>query len=137
MTHQNNFQDVLAFHTKFEVPLSNKPSLLNDEAYNFRLNFMQEELREFVDGHYDKNLTKAFDSLIDLVYVAHGTALMMGCTPEMWQEMWSAVQSANMTKVRAVSSDESTRSTSLDVVKPANFVPPDSAIENIIKKYSK
>jgi predicted HAD superfamily Cof-like phosphohydrolase len=134
---QTGFQDVQDFHDKFQVPLAPKPALLGDEAYNFRLGFMREELNEFVQAHYDNDLPIAFDSLIDLVYVAYGTAQMMGCTPAMWQEMWDAVQRANMSKVRASSAAESKRGTSLDVVKPAGWTSPDAAHKEIIERYSK
>jgi predicted HAD superfamily Cof-like phosphohydrolase len=134
---QTGYQDVQQFHDKFQVPLAAKPQLLDDETYNFRLGFMREELNEFVDSHYQNDLATALDSLIDLVYVAYGTAQMMGVTPAMWQEMWNAVQNANMSKVRAQSADESKRGTALDVVKPAGWVSPDAAHAEIIARYSK
>ena len=137
MTQVSGFQDVQNFHNKFEVPLASKPQLLEGEQYNFRLEFMREELNEFVDSHYHGNLPVAFDSLIDLVYVAYGTAQMMGCTPDMWQEMWNAVQEANMSKVRATSAEQSKRGTSLDVIKPAGWTSPDAKHIEIIERYSK
>jgi len=136
MTQVSGYQDVQNFHDKFQVPLAAKPQLLDDEAYNFRLKFLQEELREFVDANYHGELPKAFDALIDLVYVAYGTAQMMGCSPAMWQELWNAVQEANMSKVRASSASESKRGTSLDVVKPAGWVSPDQKHKEIIERYS-
>lgn len=136
MTQKSGFQDVRDFHDKFGVPLAAKPQFLDDEAYNFRLGFMKEELQEFVDSTYHGDLPTAFDSLIDLVYVAYGTAQMMGCSPAMWDEMWAAVQAANMSKVRATSAEQSKRGTSLDVVKPAGWVSPDVAHKEIIARYS-
>lgn len=130
------YQDVKDFHDKFNVPVSASPALLGTEAYNFRLGFIREELQEFIQAHYDKDLAMAYDSLIDLVYVAYGTAQMMGCTPAMWTEMWAAVQGANMSKVRATSAAESKRGTSLDVVKPVGWVSPDAAHAEIIERYS-
>lgn len=132
---QSAFQDVQDFHSKFEVPLATKPSLLDDSTYNFRLGFMQEELQEFVQGHFDNDLEMAFDSLIDLVYVAYGTAQMMGCTPAMWQELWDAVQVANMSKVRATSAADSKRGTSLDVVKPSGWESPSVKHKEILARY--
>jgi predicted HAD superfamily Cof-like phosphohydrolase len=130
------YQDVQNFHNKFQVPLSSVPTLLEGEAYNFRLGFMQEELQEFVQAHYDNDLEMAYDSLVDLVYVAYGTAQMMGCTPAMWAELWGAVQEANMSKVRASSAADSKRGTSLDVVKPAGWVAPDAKHKEIIARYT-
>jgi predicted HAD superfamily Cof-like phosphohydrolase len=136
MTQTTGYQDVQNFHDKFAVPLAKVPALLEGETYNFRLGFMQEELQEFVQAHYDNDLEMGFDALIDLVYVAYGTAQMMGCTPAMWQELWDAVQTANMSKVRATSAADSKRGTSLDVIKPAGWVPPNAAHKEIISRYT-
>lgn len=135
----SNISDVEKFHTKFDVPVLLKPGFLKDlhpEAQAFREKFLQEELDEFKESCAAGDLATAYDSLLDLVYVAAGTALMMGCNPAMWQEMFDAVQKANMSKVRATSSGESKRGTSLDVVKPAGWVSPDVAHKAIIEKYS-
>jgi len=137
MIQQSGYQDVSDFHSKFQVPLADTPKLLDDDTYNFRLGFMQEELREYVDSHYNNDLATALDSLIDLVYVAYGTAQMMGVSPAMWQEMWDAVQQANMSKVRATSADQSKRGTSLDVIKPFGWKSPDQAHAEIIARYTR
>jgi predicted HAD superfamily Cof-like phosphohydrolase len=84
---EKEFIDVNEFHLKFDVPMHAAPSLLNDEAYNFRLGFLHEELNEFVDAHHQKDLGTAIDSLIDLVYVSNGTALMMGFGVEDWRQL--------------------------------------------------
>jgi len=136
MTQTTGYQDVQNFHDKFAVPLATVPTLLEGEAYNFRLGFMQEELQEFVQAHFDNDLEMAYDSLVDLVYVAYGTAQMMGCTPAMWQELWNAVQDANMSKVRASSAADSKRGTSLDVVKPAGWQGPGVKHKEIIARYT-
>jgi predicted HAD superfamily Cof-like phosphohydrolase len=130
-----NFEDVQAFHSKFGIQVPEKPQLLDDDTYNFRLGFLKEELQEFINAQYHGDLATAADSLIDLVYVAIGTADMMGIGQDCWQEMWDEVQRANMSKERSSGSDDdrSTRKHSLDIVKPVDFVPPD--IEGVIKKY--
>lgn len=140
MTNKTNFSDVQDFHQKFGVPLLTKPGFLSaiaPDAQGFREKFMQEELDEFKESCAAGNLEKSFDALLDLVYVALGTAEMMGCSNEMWQELWNEVQKANMTKVRASSTGESKRGSTLDVIKPAGWTPPDVAHKEILAKYSK
>ncbi len=131
------YQDVFAFNTKFAVPMASTAQLLDDGAYNFRVGFLREELNEFVNAQYQQNLPESIDALIDLVYVAYGTAQMMGVSPAMWQEMWDAVQTANMSKVRAISIGESKRKSTLDVIKPDGWVGPQAAHLEIISRYSK
>lgn len=120
----SNYQDVADFHEKFGVPVAQEPTLLKGEALEFRKKFLQEELDEFIKAHEENDLEGAVDAMIDLVYVAMGTADFMGIGNERWQACWNEVQRANMTKVRAQSESDSKRGTSLDVVKPAGWVGP-------------
>jgi predicted HAD superfamily Cof-like phosphohydrolase len=129
MLRNSYFADVGIFHKRFGLPTyadGRKPQLLDHDTLRYRTNFMQEELDEFVKATADKSLADAADALADLVYVALGTAHLMGVP---FEEIWTEVQRANMTKVRAVSADDplSKRKHHLDVVKPADFVPPDHA----------
>lgn len=114
-------EDVRMFYQKFDLPHSTSPRYMDKETYNFRVGFLQEELDEFQKAHKDYNLIEAGDALIDLVYVAHGTAHIMGIP---WELMWNEVQRANMSKVRATSPDQSKRGTALDVIKPEGWIPP-------------
>lgn len=132
-----NFDDVGDFHRRFDLPAVPKgggaaepsfPPLMDEELYQFRLKFLRQELREFKDGWEAGDLAEVADALVDLVYVALGTAHLLGLP---WQEMWDEVQRVNMSKVRASSAAESQRATgrghASDVVKPEGFTPPDIA----------
>ena len=143
----SNFDDVGRFHTKFGLPANEpdtrgEPREFTKEMVLFRAKFLLEEVEEFCeaaglriildemgkasvedtyrDGAVDH--PQAFDALLDVTYVAMGTAHLFGYP---WQAGWDEVQRANMTKVRAQSSGESKRGTSLDVVKPDGWTPPD------------
>lgn len=116
------YQGVKAFHEKFGVSMAKVASLLGREAFEFRLKFMQEELDEFNTDHEAGDLHGAADALVDLVYVAVGTALIMGLP---WDRLWAEVQRKNMEKMRATKKDESKRGSKFDVVKPAGWTPPD------------
>ena len=123
-------EDIAAFHQRFRLPGPSAPELLPTEhLFEFRKGFMHEELAEFEEAHKRGDLAEAADALIDLVYVAMGTAYMMGLP---WDELWNDVQRANMTKVRAEAAGDSKRGSTFDVVKPPGWVPPQSA--KIIKR---
>ena len=114
--------DVYEFHRKMMVPMSPVPALLDPETHEYRCKFMDEELREFKEAYDEGDLDKAFDSLLDLVYVAVGTALKMGLP---WPGGWQRVHGANMTKRLAKpDGSDSKRGSPVDVVKPENFVAP-------------
>ncbi len=125
MTKPNLFQDVLDFHVKFGLPTGGKKAAILDEnTKKFRVDFMREELNEFIEACVEGDVAKAADGLCDLVYVALGTAVMMGVP---FDACWAEVHRANMTKVRATDAADprSTRKNSLDVVKPEGWRPPD------------
>lgn len=137
-----NFDDVGDFHRQFDLQAmpangeesAGRPNLLDDDLYEFRHKFLQEELDEFMDAHRRADLADAADALIDLVYVAMGTAHFMGLP---WQELWDEVQRANMAKVRSASAEESAASSgrhhSFDVIKPPGWTPPN--IEGVLARW--
>lgn len=120
-----NFEDVTNFHERFDVPVPATPHLLNEDALAFRLKFLEEELGEFILDHTKEDLPNCVDAMVDLVYVAMGTASMMGITPQQWSQAWNEVQRANMSKVRAISASDSKRGSALDVIKPEGWKGPD------------
>jgi len=115
-------QDVLAFNAKFRVPMAEQPSLLCKHLREYRVKFLAEELIEFKDAMEREHLPDAADALVDLAYVLHGTALMMGLP---WSQLWELVHEKNMAKTPAKRAEESKRGSIYDVVKPPEWTPPD------------
>lgn len=131
------YEDVRAFHVKFGLPHfgeNDNPHLLSADVDKFRANFMQEELDEYKEAVAQGDLAKAADALVDLVYVALGTAHMMHIP---FNACWEEVQRANMSKERATSADDerSKRKSTLDIVKPDGWTTPD--INSILEAHSK
>lgn len=96
----DDFRSVGEFHRKFDLDhaLSGaKPHLLERNVEAFRRKFLHEELREYEEAVDAGDLPKGADALIDLVYVALGTAHLMGLP---WAELFAEVQRANMAKER-------------------------------------
>lgn len=125
---------VAEFHKKFGLPTGTKDILSNDtDTQTFRLQFLQEELDELKVALGEESRTDAFDALLDIVYVAYGTALYLGISPGMWRLGMSVVHSCNMAKVRAENPTQSKRGTILDVVKPANWVGPEIKLGEILR----
>lgn len=128
--------DMADFHNKFGLGYDGPPRDLPIEYAKFRVGFMAEELFEFVgvpkglsqamtDTLKSRvkpgDLEKKLDALVDLVYVAIGTAYLYGFD---FREAWRRVHDANMQKVRSERKDEdSSRGSSFDVVKPPGWQP--------------
>lgn len=117
-----DFLDVKAFYEKFNIPHHTTPTLLDPETFVFRMRRLQEEVVEFDEAYNTRDLAGAADALIDLVYIAMGTAINMGLP---WDALWAEVQRANMEKVRAQRPEDSKHGTTLDIIKPLFWQAPD------------
>jgi predicted HAD superfamily Cof-like phosphohydrolase len=137
------FQDIADFHRKFDLVYKGPPRELPLDLGLFRVGFMAEEIGEYCapddkdKSHTDiieltkkyyrwfrheVSLEKKLDALVDLVYVALGTAYLHGFA---FDEAWRRVHEANMKKVRAKKAEDSARGSVHDVVKPSGWTPPD------------
>jgi predicted HAD superfamily Cof-like phosphohydrolase len=89
-----------------------------------RYDFLKEELEEFIASFCQDDgpdLSGMLDALVDLVYVAKGTAAMLGVSPETWAQAFDEVDRSQRSKVRGVGK----RGTANDLVKPEGWVAPD------------
>lgn len=134
------FRNVSDFHKKFGLLNFDKPGLLTRRKLKERVEFLLEELTEFAhaagleftrehdegiggldtsvfDDSCSQDLAEQADALVDIVYVALGTAVMLGLP---WDWLWDDVQRANMEKVRGVTK----RGHAVDVTKPPGWLGP-------------
>lgn len=115
------WDDIHEFHNKFNVPFRPTQRRPNRGVVQYRVKFMLEELEEFVQAAKKDDLVQMTDALVDLVYVAMGTAWMLNLP---FPAAWIEVHSANMRKERAKADGDSKRGTSLDIIKPKDWQPP-------------
>lgn len=115
------FKDLEEFHKKFGLHQLDNPGFLPDDYMMFRIQFLMEELIELMKACHTKELDEAFDALIDLTYVALGTAHLMHLP---FEEGWKEVHSSNMKKELQHEHNKSKRGFCIDVVKPPGWVPP-------------
>jgi predicted HAD superfamily Cof-like phosphohydrolase len=135
--------DIADFHEKFGLEYKGKPRLLGPRLAAFRIGFMLEELQQEYETTSDEihesiaaekpnviedipaALENQLDALVDLVYVALGTAYLHGFD---FRTAWRRVHHANMQKVKAEPDDtRGKRDTAFDVVKPAGWTAPSHA----------
>lgn len=111
------YKDVDKLHKKFGLLRFKNPGHLSKRKMDERIAFLQEELREFMVAADNDDIAGQADALVDLVYVALGTARMMGLP---WKDLWDDVQRANMAKVRGMGP----RGHKVDLIKPEGWVQP-------------
>ena len=122
-------KDIDQFHKKFGFEKNEKVGIPdNNELVNFRTSFLMEELAEYTQAITKKDAAGALDALVDIVYIALGTAWLFNLP---FEKAWNEVQKANMSKVRAKSKSKK-RGTSFDVIKPQGWVAPN--IERIVEE---
>ena len=121
------FNDVSHFRNFFglAMPETLKPVHLSMRKLHERIDFMKEELREFETAAEIQDMPGMADALVDLIYVAKGTAAMMGLP---WDSLWREVQRANMSK--ALGDENNYKS---GIIKPPGWTAPD--IEYHLRKF--
>lgn len=129
------FDEVGQFHRKFGLPVTgeNGPciQMLPDVA-GMRFKFLHEELEEFRNAMLDNDVPAMLDALVDLAWVAMGTAHYLGAP---FNEAWEEIYLTNMQKVPAVfDPSKPYRGVHAGCVKPVGWIPPD--LDMIIKLHN-
>lgn len=92
------YEDVADFHKKFGIPTAgSEPCRIPDhQVLEYRIKFLNEELEEFEEACARGSLTDMLDALVDLAWVAMGTAHYMKAP---FDEAWAEVRRANNERV--------------------------------------
>ena len=133
------FRDVGEFHRKFDLPVASEAALLSgvdpnipeEKVFDYRLNFLEEEMTELRRARAEGDLAEIADALADLVWVALGTAHYCGIP---FDAVWAEVKRANMDKRKWREGDPvkprargGVSLASVEVIKPEGWRPPDVA----------
>jgi hypothetical protein len=116
--------DVYAFHEQLRLMRHTVPGLLPRRWQVERHRHLAEEVQELYHALENGDLVAAFDALLDIVWLAKGTGVMMGLP---WAEGWSALVRANAARERGPG-------TKL-VVKPPGWVGPEAALRDAIEAH--
>jgi predicted HAD superfamily Cof-like phosphohydrolase len=128
------FDDVGEFHRKFGLPVSGatRPQLVSERVFDYRVNFLEEELKELYEAYLENDLVKVADALADLVWVALGTAHYLGLP---FDEVWSHVKRANLDKVLAGDHAKPHKRGTAEVIrKPPDWVGPEDGIRTALRR---
>lgn len=89
---------VAEFHSAFDIPVLDRPTLPEPERRALRERLLKEELDEFIEANKNGDLIEAVDAIIDLLYVLYGTALEYGIKTK---PLFHEVHRSNMSKLGA------------------------------------
>lgn len=90
---------VFAFNFAMDTLNGIGPSPLPKAVIDNEMNMLFEELQETATALRSHDLIEALDGLLDLCYVALGTALKIGYTPEQINAAMQEIHASNMSKV--------------------------------------
>lgn len=124
------YDAVRQFHLKVLGIEDTKPNFDLPVEFGQRVAFMMEEITELCEAHAKRDLAGVADALADLVYVAIGTAHMMGIP---FDQVFRVVHAANMRKQRGITK----RGMVYDAIKPAGWMGPEAEIKAILDAASK
>jgi predicted HAD superfamily Cof-like phosphohydrolase len=113
-------QDIDDFHAKFGLRQGTAKAKLDPHEWELRHKRLKEELDEYLEAVAAGNDVATLDALVDLVYIALGTAYRRG-----WDfgEAWTRVHEANMEKERG-EEHNSKYGSSFDIIKPEDWQAP-------------
>ena len=123
--NEDIFNKVWQFRKKLNLPIANRPQLLDAADISFYARFLMEELSELLKAHEQGDLVAAADALADLSYVTMGCAHHMGIP---LPAVLDIVHDANMEKVPG----STARGIKQDAQKPAGWVPPEGMISMLL-----
>jgi predicted HAD superfamily Cof-like phosphohydrolase len=114
-------EDIAEFHEKFGLQHPHGKQSLHPEEWTLRHRRLRDELLEYEKAVEDGDDEEVLDGLVDLIYIALGTAYRRG-----WDiaEAWRRVHSANMAKERG-KANNSKYGSGFDIVKPDGWTGPD------------
>lgn len=124
------YNAVQQFHSKVLGIEDTLPTFVLPVEFSQRIDFMEEEIEELGQAYIDKDMIGVADALADLVYVALGTAHMMGIP---FDQVFKVVHAANMRKLRGMTK----RGMVFDACKPEGWVGPEAEIAAILKEAGK
>lgn len=90
--------DVAEFHSTFNMPILEHPTIPGNDRCALRVNLLQEELDELKEAIEQKDITSIADALSDLQYVLSGAILEFGLASK-FKHLFEEVQRSNMSKV--------------------------------------
>ena len=91
-----NFEKVGLFMKTFGQEVKNHSSLSSKKINNLRISLIEEELKEFKDAIFNKDIKEVADALTDILYVTYGAGHAFGINLD---NCFSEVQRSNMSKL--------------------------------------
>ena len=91
-----NFKKVGIFMKSFRQEIKTSPNLSSEKINDLRINLIEEELKELIDGMKANDILEVADALTDILYVTYGAGHAFGINLD---KCFEEVQRSNMSKL--------------------------------------
>ena len=91
-----NFEKVGIFMKSFRQEIKTSPNLSSEKINDLRINLIEEELKELIDGMKANDILEVADALTDILYVTYGAGHAFGINLD---KCFEEVQKSNMSKL--------------------------------------
>lgn len=85
------------FHTKYKIPILDKPSLIPKDRSDLRFKLIDDEVQEYRQGVENVDLENIAKELVDILYGVYGTIYEHGLQDKL-DELFEEVHRSHMTK---------------------------------------
>lgn len=97
---KEQIKQVETFRETFKIGVNHEPTLLPIAVSYLHHNLLLEEVQEYKEAVDSHDIVEVADALIDIMYICIGAAVHHGLQHHL-EEMFSAVQASNMSKLDA------------------------------------
>lgn len=109
------------FHSAFNVPMPDSPTIDDDDRVKLRIDLLKEELEELDDAYGNDDKVAFLDALVDLQYVLDGAFVEFGFS-SVKLAAFAEVHASNMSKLDA--NGEPILREDGKILKGPNYFPP-------------
>lgn len=94
---RSGIDKVAEFHKVTAAPVLKNPEVPEVKRVDLRMTLLEEELKEFEEAAYKRDIVGVLDALCDLQYILNGTILEFGLQ-DVFEEAFTEVHASNMSK---------------------------------------
>lgn len=96
---------------------------------------LREEIDELEEAYEKGDFIQILDAIHDLQYFSYGVLYKCGVTPEIHEQIFSAIHNCNMAKVKGVKEGREGHGNAADAVKPESWTAPETHIQHILESH--
>jgi len=134
---QNSPEEQVAYFNEVVLGIEPRPiGMMDQDEFDLSMTQLMEEIGEIHDAREANDMIGLVDGLIDLQYYLLGIFYKHGITPDLHNQLFSAVHSCNMLKVQGENEKRQGFNCAADAIKPEGWIDPAQLLARILEANS-